>query len=66
VRCAEKPVPTLGGFPPRRKHAARQQETLARINAVGSPKRGLMPPCVSPAQTSEARNGSRNFLLCAK
>src|SRR4051812_16391010 len=30
-----------GGFPPRRKHDARQQTTLARIEAAGSPhKRG--------------------------
>jgi hypothetical protein len=40
--------PGRGGFPPRRKHAARQPKPLARIDAAGSP-RGLPPPCVSPA-----------------
>jgi hypothetical protein len=36
-----------GGFPPRRKHAARQQKTLARIDAAGSPhKRAAAPLCI--------------------
>jgi hypothetical protein len=36
-----------GGFPPRRKHAARQPKTLARIDAAGSPhKRAAAPLCI--------------------
>jgi hypothetical protein len=36
-----------GGFPPRRKHAASQQKTLARIDAAGSPhKRAAAPLCI--------------------
>src|SRR5438067_4655314 len=36
-----------GGFPPRRKHAARQQKALARIAAAGSPhKRAAAPLCI--------------------
>ena len=64
-----------GGFPPRRKHAARQQKALARIDAAGSPhKRAAAPLCIP----RERRRGSgssvektgtfylaknRNFLL---
>ena len=45
--------PGRGGFPPRRKHATRQQTALARIDAAGSPhKRGCRPlvdpPLASP------------------
>jgi hypothetical protein len=40
-----------GGFPPRRKHAARQPKPLARIDAAGSPhKRAAAPLCIPPAQ----------------
>jgi hypothetical protein len=36
-----------GGFPPRRRHATRQQKTLARIDAAGSPhKRAAAPLCI--------------------
>jgi hypothetical protein len=36
--------PGRGWFPPRRKHAARQQKTLSRRDAAGSPhKRGCRP-----------------------
>ena len=36
-----------GGFPPRRRHATRQQTTLARIDAAGSPhKRAAAPLCI--------------------
>ena len=36
-----------GGFPPSRRHAARQQKTLARIDAAGSPhKRAAAPLCI--------------------
>src|SRR5580704_8407169 len=36
-----------GGFPPRRKHATRQQRRLARIDAAGSPhKRAAAPLCI--------------------
>ncbi len=36
-----------GRFPPRRKHAARQQKALARIDAAGSPhKRAAAPLCI--------------------
>ena len=36
-----------GGFPPRRKHDARQQKTLARVDATGSPhKRAAAPLCI--------------------
>src|SRR6516165_9559183 len=39
-----------GGFPPRRRHAARQPKTLARIMRAAPPtKRGCRPPCASPA-----------------
>ena len=42
-----------GGFPPRRKHAARQQKTLAHIDAAGSPhKRGCTPLCIPRPQPS--------------
>ncbi len=40
-----------GGFPPRRKHVARQQKALASTDAAGSPTRGLPSPCGSPART---------------
>ena len=33
-----------GGFPPRRKHAARQPTTLARIDAAGSPHKRAAAP----------------------
>jgi hypothetical protein len=33
-----------GGFPPRRKHAARQQKALARIDASGSPHKRAAAP----------------------
>jgi hypothetical protein len=36
-----------GGFPPRRKHVARQQKALAHIDAVGSPpQEGRAPLCI--------------------
>ena len=36
-----------GGFPPRRKHASRQQKALARSAAAGSPhKRAAAPLCI--------------------
>src|ERR1043166_488973 len=38
-----------GGFPPRRRHAARQPKPLARIMLTAPPTRGLPPPCASPA-----------------
>ena len=39
-----------GGFPPRRKHAARQPKALARIDAAGSPhKRAAAPLCIPRA-----------------
>ncbi len=39
--------PGRGGFPPRRKHAARQPKPLARIDAAGSPhKRASAPLCI--------------------
>src|SRR6266550_2946501 len=38
-----------GGFPPRRRHAARQPKPLARIMLAAPPTRGLPPPCASPA-----------------
>jgi hypothetical protein len=39
--------PGRGRFPPRRKHAARQQKTLSRIDAAGSPhKRAAAPLCI--------------------
>jgi hypothetical protein len=69
-----------GGFPPRRKHAARQQKALAHIDAVGSPhKRGCAPLCIPRLHLAiiESRRrtpsrilgtfyfaGNRNFLLC--
>ena len=37
-----------GGFPPRRKHATRQQRALARIDAAGSPRKRAPPPCAIP------------------
>jgi hypothetical protein len=53
-----------GGFPPRRRHTARQQKALARIDATGSPhKRTAVPlwiPCrglcpCDPAHGSTSR-----------
>jgi hypothetical protein len=41
-----------GGFPPRRKHAARQQRALAPIDAAGSPRKRAPPPCAIPQVTS--------------
>jgi hypothetical protein len=39
-----------GGFPPRRKHAVRQQKALARSVAAGSPhKRAAAPLCIPRA-----------------
>jgi hypothetical protein len=39
--------PGREGIPPRRKHAARQQKALARIDAAGSPhKRAAAPLCI--------------------
>jgi hypothetical protein len=39
--------PGRGGFPPRRKHAARQPKPLARSDAAGSPhKRAAAPLCI--------------------
>ncbi len=40
-----------GGFPPRRRHAARQPKTLASIMLPAPPTRGLQPPCESPVAT---------------
>ena len=37
---------------PHAAHAARQQTTLAVIDAAAPPTRGLMPPCVSPSPHS--------------
>ena len=46
------------GFPPRRKHATRQQKALALIAAAGSPQEGLLlPPFVISA--SESPGGTR-------
>jgi len=41
-----------GGFPPRRKHAARQQTALARIDAAGSPHKRGCRPLVDPPLAS--------------
>jgi len=42
-----KGKPGRGWFPPRRKHAARQQKALSRIDAAGSPhKRAAAPLCI--------------------
>jgi len=42
-----KGKPGWGWFPPRRKHAARQPNTLASIDVAGSPhKRAAAPLCI--------------------
>ena len=68
----------VGGFPPRRKHATRQQRTLARIDAIGSPhKRGWPPLCIprpvsDPVRSADGELGTfylarfRNFLFCQR
>src|SRR5215510_2391347 len=43
-----------GGFPPRRRHAARQPKPLARIMRAAPPTRGLPPPLVHPPLASSA------------
>ncbi len=50
-----------GGFPPRRKHATRQQKALARIAAAGSPhKRGCRPLVYPPRAHWWNQGGSIN------
>ena len=46
-----------GGFPPRRKHAARQQKALARCDAAGSPHKRGCCPLVYPPLAHAARYG---------
>ena len=44
---SQRGKPGRGRFPPRRKHAARQQRALSRIDAAGSPhKRAAAPLCI--------------------
>jgi hypothetical protein len=38
----------LPGFPPRRKHVARQQKALALAAHPAPPQEGPSPPCISP------------------
>ena len=46
--------PGRGRFPPRRKHAARQQTALASIDAAGSPhKRAAAPLCIPCERAGE-------------
>src|SRR5215469_12902801 len=47
-----------GGFPPRRKHAARQQTALARSDAAGSPHKRGCRPLVDPPLASQLMGGS--------
>ena len=47
-----------GGFPPRRKHAARQPKALARCDAAGSPHKRGGRPLVSPPLAHAARYGN--------
>jgi hypothetical protein len=50
-----------GGFPPRRKHAASQQKTLARIDAAGSPhKRAGAPLCIPRCAACGIWGGSQD------
>ena len=45
-----------GGFPPRRKHAARQQKALARSDAASSPhKRAAAPLCIPRSHSGPFR-----------
>jgi hypothetical protein len=44
-----KGKPGRGRFPPRRDTLRANKKRLARIDAAGSPTRGLPPPCASPA-----------------
>ena len=47
------------GIPPRRKHAARQQKALARIDAAGSPhKRAAAPLCIPRLHPAYYRTGA--------
>jgi hypothetical protein len=41
-----------GGFPPRRKHAVRQQKALARIDAAGSPHKRAAAPLRIPRRAA--------------
>ena len=56
-----------GGFPPRRKHAARQQKALARIAAPAPPARGVSkrsaetPLAPSPWLTSPMRSPRESY-----
>ena len=47
-----------GGFPPRQKHAARQQKALARIDAAGSPHKRAAAPLWIPCERCLARVGA--------
>src|SRR6202040_4017885 len=52
--------PGRGGFPPRRKHAARQQKALSRIDAAGSPhKRAAAPLCIPRCATYRSGAAAR-------
>ena len=50
-----------GGFPPRRKHAARQPKPLARIDAAGSPHKRAAAPLWIPCEQRR-----RRVTLCCK
>jgi transposase len=48
-----------GGFPPRREHPARQQNTLARIAAAGSPHKRAAAPCESPCSVAATKGRAK-------
>ena len=49
-----------GGFPPRRKHAVRQQKALARSVAAGSPHKRAAAPLWIPCE-----RGTQGLAMCA-
>jgi hypothetical protein len=49
--------PGREGVPPRRKHAARQQKALARIDAAGSPLKRAAAPLWIPCERCSAELG---------
>jgi hypothetical protein len=58
-----------GGFPPRRRHAARQHKTLARIMLAAPPTRGAAAPLVHSPPDSGADalyDANRTFHLLIK
>jgi hypothetical protein len=56
--------PGREGVPPRRKHAARQQKALARIDAAGSPLKRAAAPLWIPCERGGAELGPSEQTAC--